>query len=76
MKKTLALLMALACSGAMAVEWKGHLATLLDAQVSCTDMFSLECRPFLAEAVAVADVFHEIAKPDENGETLLLEACA
>ena len=81
MKKTVALLMALACSDAMAVEWNGHLAKLYDAQVSCTDMLSLECRPFLAEAVAVADVFNEIAKPDETGETVTfgsmrLEKCS
>jgi hypothetical protein len=65
MKKTIALLMALACSGAMAVEWKGHLSTLFDAQVSCTNTDSLECEPFLAEAVAVAEVLQEIAKPPE-----------
>jgi hypothetical protein len=70
MKKTVAILMALACSRAMAAEWKGHLTTLFDAQVSCTDMLSLGCRPSLAEAVAVADVFHQIAKPDEEGETV------
>jgi hypothetical protein len=63
-----ALLMVLACSGAMAVEWKGHLSTLFDAQVACTDTGSSECQPFLAEAVAVAEVFSEIAKVDEKGD--------
>jgi hypothetical protein len=58
--------MALACSSATAVElprWKGGLTTLFDAQVACTDMLSPECEPFLAEAVAVADVFAAIARP-------------
>jgi hypothetical protein len=60
MIRGLVVLCALACTSATAVElprWKGHLTTLLDAQVACTDMLSPECEPFLAEAVAVADVF-------------------
>jgi len=44
------------CSDAMAVEWNGHLATLFDAQAACADTYSVECQPFLAEAVAVAEV--------------------
>jgi hypothetical protein len=40
----------------MAVEWNGHLATLFDAQAACADTYSVECQPFLAEAVAVAEV--------------------
>jgi hypothetical protein len=61
--------MVLTCSDATALEWKGHLTTLFDAQVACTDMFSLECQPFLAEAVAIAEMFSEIAKSDEKGDT-------
>jgi hypothetical protein len=60
--------MALAClTGSTAAEWKGHLSTLLDAQVACTNVHSLECEPFLAEAVAVADILHEIAQPLAEG---------
>jgi hypothetical protein len=32
---------------------------------------SLECEPFLAAAVAVAEVFSEIAKPDEKGDLIV-----
>jgi hypothetical protein len=67
MKKTITVLMALACSGAGAGEWRGHVSTLFDAQVACTNSDSLECEPFLAEAVAVADVLTGIVKPDEKG---------
>jgi hypothetical protein len=74
-KKAVCALMALACAGAMAVEWNGHLATLFDAQVSCTDMLSLECRPFLAEAVAFVEVFSEIAKPDERRTVFSEHGC-
>ena len=38
MIKTIALLMALACSGAMA-DWKGHLTTFFDAQAACANMY-------------------------------------
>lgn len=51
---------------AHAGEWKGHLATLFDAQIACTDSSSRACEPFLAEAVAVADVPTEIARPDDK----------
>jgi hypothetical protein len=70
MKRPIAVLMALACSGAGAGQWKGHLSTLFDAQVACTNSDSVECEPFLAEAVAVAEVLTEIAKVpglDEKG---------
>jgi hypothetical protein len=72
MIKTVVLLMALAYSSAMAAglddgDWKGHLTTLFDAQVACTKTDSPECEPFLAEAVAVADVFGEIAKLEGAG---------
>ena len=67
-----ALLIALVCSGAMAdwkwKAWKGHHTKLFDAQNACTNTYSVECEPFLAAAVAVAEVFSEIAKPDEKGD--------
>ena len=48
--------------------WKGHHTKLFDAQNACTNTDSAECEPFLAAAVAVAEVFSEIAKPDEKGD--------
>jgi hypothetical protein len=70
-----ALLLALGCSGAMAdwtfKGWKGHHTKLFDAQNACKNTDSPECEPFLAAAVAVADVFSEIAKPDEKGELIV-----
>jgi hypothetical protein len=36
-------------------------------------MYSPECQPFLAEAVAVADVFGEIAKLEGEGVTVAFE---
>jgi hypothetical protein len=73
MKKTIVLLMALACSaGSTAAEWTGHLSTLFDAQVACTNIDSLECEPFLAEAVAIADVLHEIAQLAEDGNDFIV----
>jgi hypothetical protein len=51
--------------------WKGHHTKLLDAQNACKDTYSLECEPFLAAAVAVAEVFSEIAKPDEKGDLIV-----
>jgi hypothetical protein len=52
---------ALACSGAMAdwswKGWKGHHTKLFDARNACKNTDSLECEPFLAAAVAVAEVF-------------------
>ena len=64
----------------MADDWNGHLATLFDAQAACTDIDSSKCEPFVAEAVAVADVFNEIAKP-EGGfaivfHTMIQENCS
>ena len=47
-------------------EWKGHLATLRDAQAACSDTNSKDCEPFLAEAVAVADVMQELSTLDKN----------
>ena len=70
-----ALLLALVCSGAMAdwkwKAWKGHHTKLFDAQNACTNPDSLECEPFLAAAVAVAEVFSAIAKPDEKGDLIV-----
>ena len=69
-----ALLIALVCSGAMAdwkFKWKGHHTKLFDAQNACTNTDSMECEPFLAAAVAVAEVFSEIAKPDEKGDLIV-----
>jgi hypothetical protein len=67
-----ALLMAPVCSGAMEWKaWKGHHTKLFDAQNACTNIDSLECEPFLAAAMAVAEVFSEIAKPDEKGDVIV-----
>ncbi|HXX52557.1 MAG TPA: hypothetical protein VEI98_14915 [Xanthobacteraceae bacterium] len=70
-----ALLIALVCSGAVAdwkwKAWKGHHTKLSDAQDACTNTDSLECEPFLAAAVAVAEVFSEMAKPDEKGDLIV-----
>ena len=80
MKKTIApliagLLIALVCSGAMAdwsiKGWKRHHTKLFDARHACENPDSLECEPFLAAAVAVAEVFSEIAKPDEKGDLIV-----
>jgi hypothetical protein len=80
MKKTIApliagLLIALVCSGAMAdwsiKGWKRHHTKLFDARHACQNPDSLECEPFLAAAVAVAEVFSEIAKPDEKGDLIV-----
>lgn len=51
-------------------EWKGHLATLFDAQIACTNTDSRACEPFLAEAVAIADVLTEIARLDDKGTSV------
>ena len=48
--------------------WKGHLATLWDAQVACSDTNSKDCEPFLAEAVAVADVM----TLDQTGQVIAI----
>jgi hypothetical protein len=65
-----ALLMAPVCSGAMEWKaWKGHHTKLFDAQNACTNIDCLECEPFLA--AAVAEVFSEIAKPDEKGDLIV-----
>ena len=70
-----ALLIALVCSDAMAdwsfKGWKGHHTKLFDAQNACKNTDSLECEQFLAAAVAVADVFSAIAKPDEKGALIV-----
>ena len=70
-----ALLIALVCSSAMAAwswkGWKGHHTKLFDAQDACKHTDSLGCEPFLAAAVAVAEVFSEIAKPEEKGDLIV-----
>ena len=80
MKKAIApliagLLIALLCSGAVAdwsfKGWKGHHTKLFDARNACKNTDSPECEPFLAAAVAVAEVFSEIAKPDEKGDFIV-----
>jgi hypothetical protein len=43
-------------------EWRGHLSTLRQAQIECADSDSRGCVPFLAAAVAVADVLNLQAK--------------
>src|SRR5271169_5086517 len=65
MKRIVWLVVLLSLSGqAWSWEWKGHLATLWDAQVACSDTNSKDCEPFLAEAVAVADVMTELSTVD------------
>jgi len=51
-----------------ASEWLGHLATLAQAQVACTDTSSQACLPYLAEAVAVAGVLTATTKVDFQGK--------
>jgi hypothetical protein len=59
------LALTLSLSGqAWSQEWKGHLATLWDAQTACSDTYSKDCEPFLAEAVAVADVMYQLSSVD------------
>jgi hypothetical protein len=65
MKRFLWLVVLLSLSSqAWSQEWKGHAATLWDAQVACSDTNSKDCEPFLAEAVAVADVMQQISDVD------------
>lgn len=54
--------------------WKGHSATLSDAQNACRDIDSAACEPYLAEAVAIADLLNEQAKIERFGgeEQILL----
>ena len=67
MKRVLWLVVLLSLSDqALAQEWKGHLATLWDAQIACSDTNSKDCEPFLAEAVAVADVMYDLATADKQ----------
>jgi hypothetical protein len=49
--------------GLLADEWRGHGATLKDAQIACRDIDSKSCEPYAAEAVAVVDVLSAQAKP-------------
>jgi hypothetical protein len=47
---------------AQSSEWQGHLATLRQAQIACRNLNSRDCLPYLAEAVAVADVLTAATK--------------
>jgi len=68
-KWTACLLVLLFLSGqAWSQEWKGHLATLNEARSACLDTHSKDCDPFLAEAVAVADVMQELSFVDMNAK--------
>jgi hypothetical protein len=60
--KAVAGLLAISSSAAWSGQWAGHLATLFQAQIDCTNTDSEECLPYLAEAVAVADVLGYQAK--------------
>ena len=81
MKKAIAPLIAapfiaLLCSGASkSLVWCPfhplNVQSAIAAQDACKNTDSLECEPFLAAAVAVADVFSEIAKPDEKGDLIV-----
>ncbi len=64
----LVLLLSLSGRQAWSQEWKGHLATLWDAQVACADSYSKDCEPFLAEAVAVADVMNQLSTVDTKAK--------
>jgi hypothetical protein len=69
MKWTAWLFVILALSGqARSQEWKGHLATLNEARIACSDTHSKACEPFLAEAVAVADVMKELSFVDKDAK--------
>ena len=73
MKRTTLLLVLLSLSGqAWSQEWRGHLATLWDAQVACSDTNSKDCEPFLAEAVAVADVMTELSFMDLKANVIVV----
>lgn len=54
----------------------GHGARLTDARAACADVSSNACEPFLAEAVAVTDVFHWQAKvvPGQAGFAVVFQS--
>ena len=70
MKRTVCLLVLLLslCGQAWSQEWRGHLATLGDARIACSDTHSKECQPFLAQAVAVADAMKELSFVDADAK--------
>jgi hypothetical protein len=70
MKWTACLLVLLSLSGGQASsqEWGGHLATLAEAKIACSDSHSKECEPFLAQAVAVVDVMKELSFVDTDAK--------
>jgi hypothetical protein len=45
-------------------EWMGHLARLSSAKVACRNTDSRACQPFLAEAVALANLINKLAYLD------------
>jgi len=60
----LAVLILLLVRQAWSLEWRGHLSTLGDARIACSDTHNKECQPFLAQAVAVAHVMQELSVVD------------
>ncbi len=60
----LSILSSLFFLGPAKAEWRGHLARLFDAEEACRDIDSQACEPYLAAAVAIADLLYEQAKPD------------
>jgi hypothetical protein len=65
MKRLILLVLSLMFSAASQAEWMGHLAQVKQARLACRNMDSNACQPFLAEAVAVADVIHLQASSKE-----------
>jgi hypothetical protein len=64
----LPVLLALFGGQARSQQWNGNLSTLGDARLACSDTHSNECLPFLAQAVAVADVLQELSFVDMNAK--------
>ena len=50
----------------------GHLATLSDALLACTNTESRACEPYLAEAVAIGDLLKRIAKPTDEDDVIVV----
>jgi len=57
----------IASQSAIADAWKGHFATVQDARIACRDINSDSCLPYLAQAVAVADIFSDQARLGRGG---------
>jgi hypothetical protein len=58
----IAMLTVTASPVAQPAPWTGRLATLFQAQAACSNTDSNDCLPYLAEAVAVAQVLSEQVK--------------